>query len=198
MSDEKNHCPPETTAPKMEVHDAAEGSKDIKPKVVSTAHKQLSKDEFQRKVAAVAARVSQREMPGYNLPQYTAAPRVVAHDFGVKLAWQPPMSTPQIRPTAPAPAPAQGPMTKPPIPRPIRGQPADMSAVAHQIGTGNRNLKTKDIFNAARDNQFVNLFPKNDDNSMPPTATPAFSRDPNVGKTIAGNMAAYRQSRPLR
>ena len=55
MSDEmKNCCPPETTAPKMEVHDASEGSKDIKPKMISTAHKQLSKDEFQRKVAMVA------------------------------------------------------------------------------------------------------------------------------------------------
>lgn len=55
MSDEmKNCCPPETTAPKMEVHDATEGSKDIKPKMISTAHKQLSKDEFQRKVAMVA------------------------------------------------------------------------------------------------------------------------------------------------
>lgn len=50
----KNHCPPKTTAPKMEVHDASEGSKDIKPKVVSTAHKNLSQDEFQRKVAMVA------------------------------------------------------------------------------------------------------------------------------------------------
>lgn len=55
MSDEmKNCCPPETTAPKMEVHDASESSKDIKPKMISTAHKQLSKDEFQRKVAMVA------------------------------------------------------------------------------------------------------------------------------------------------
>lgn len=55
MSDEmKNCCPPETTAPKMEVHDATEGSKDIKPKVVSTAHKRLSQDEFQRKVAMAA------------------------------------------------------------------------------------------------------------------------------------------------
>lgn len=55
MSDEtKNHCQPETTAPKMEVHDASEGSKDIKPKLVSTAHKRLSQDEFQRKVAMVA------------------------------------------------------------------------------------------------------------------------------------------------
>lgn len=55
MSDEmKNCCPPETTAPKMEVHDASEGSKDIKPKMISTAHKQLSKDEFQRKIAMAA------------------------------------------------------------------------------------------------------------------------------------------------
>lgn len=55
MSDEtKNCCPPETTAPKLEVHDADACSKDIKPKFVSTAHKQLSKDEFQRKVAMLA------------------------------------------------------------------------------------------------------------------------------------------------
>lgn len=55
MSDEmKNCCPPETSAPKMEVHDATEGSKDIKPKMISTAHKRLSQDEFQRKVAMVA------------------------------------------------------------------------------------------------------------------------------------------------
>lgn len=55
MSDEmKNCCPPETTAPKMEVHDASEGSKDIKPKLVSTAHKKLTQDEFQRKVAMAA------------------------------------------------------------------------------------------------------------------------------------------------
>ena len=61
MSDEtKNCCPPETTAPKMEVHDASEGSKDIKPKMISTAHKQLSQDEFQRKVA-MAARVAAAE-----------------------------------------------------------------------------------------------------------------------------------------
>lgn len=53
----KNHCPPKTTAPKMEVHDASEGSKDIKPKVVSTAHKNLSQDEFQRKVAMAARTV---------------------------------------------------------------------------------------------------------------------------------------------
>lgn len=55
MSDEmKNCCPPETTAPKMEVHDASEGSKDIKPKTITTAHKRLSQDEFQRKVAMAA------------------------------------------------------------------------------------------------------------------------------------------------
>ena len=55
MSNEtKNHCPPETTAPKMQVHDAGEGTSDIKPKMISTAHKRLSQDEFQRKVAMVA------------------------------------------------------------------------------------------------------------------------------------------------
>ena len=59
----KNHCPPKTTAPKMEVHDASEGSKDIKPKVVSTAHKNLSQDEFQRKVA-MAARAAVAEDAG--------------------------------------------------------------------------------------------------------------------------------------
>lgn len=66
MSDEmKNCCPPETTAPKMEVHDASEGSKDIKPKMISTAHKQLSKDEFQRKVA-MAAYIKAAEDMGLN------------------------------------------------------------------------------------------------------------------------------------
>jgi len=55
MSNEtKNCCPPETTAPKMQVHDAGEGTSDIKPKMISTAHKRLSQDEFQRKVAMVA------------------------------------------------------------------------------------------------------------------------------------------------
>lgn len=55
MSDEmKNCCPPETKAPKLEVHDAGEGTKDIKPKTISTAHKRLSQDEFQRKVAMAA------------------------------------------------------------------------------------------------------------------------------------------------
>ena len=55
MSDEmKNCCPPETTAPKMHAHEAGEKTEDIKPKVVTTAHKRLSQDEFQRKVAALA------------------------------------------------------------------------------------------------------------------------------------------------
>jgi hypothetical protein len=55
MSDEmKSHCPPETTAPKMHAHEATEKTEDIKPKLISTAHKRLSQDEFQRKVAMVA------------------------------------------------------------------------------------------------------------------------------------------------
>lgn len=63
MSDEmKNCCPPETTAPKMEVHDASEGSKDIKPKMISTAHKRLSQDEFQRKVAMLAKAAAAYDM----------------------------------------------------------------------------------------------------------------------------------------
>lgn len=55
MSDATScHCPPETTAPKMHAHDATEKTEDIKPKVITTAHKRLSQDEFQRKVAMLA------------------------------------------------------------------------------------------------------------------------------------------------
>lgn len=64
MSDEmKNCCPPETKAPAMHAHDATSKTEDIKPKVISTAHKQLSKDEFQRKVA-MAARIKAAENMG--------------------------------------------------------------------------------------------------------------------------------------
>lgn len=55
MSDEmKNCCPPETTAPKMHVHEAGERTEDIKPTTITTAHKKLSQDEFQRKIAMAA------------------------------------------------------------------------------------------------------------------------------------------------
>lgn len=55
MSDEmKNCCPPETKAPKMHVHEAGERTEDIKPTTITTAHKKLSQDEFQRKVAMAA------------------------------------------------------------------------------------------------------------------------------------------------
>lgn len=55
MSDEmKNCCPPETKAPAMHAHDATSKTEDIKPKMISTAHKRLSQDEFQRKVAMAA------------------------------------------------------------------------------------------------------------------------------------------------
>lgn len=55
MSDEmKNCCPPETKAPAMHAHDASSKTEDIKPKLITTAHKRLSQDEFQRKVAMAA------------------------------------------------------------------------------------------------------------------------------------------------
>jgi hypothetical protein len=48
------HNSPPPKGPALHAHDATSKTEDVKPKVITTAHKNLSKDEFQRKVAMLA------------------------------------------------------------------------------------------------------------------------------------------------
>lgn len=48
------HNSPPPKGPALHAHDATSKTEDVKPKVITTAHKRLSQDEFQRKVAMLA------------------------------------------------------------------------------------------------------------------------------------------------